>query len=225
MELQGRVVVPAASERVWEALNNVEVLRACIPGCEEIQQVSPEEMQARVMLRLGPVRARFTGKVLITDVRPLQGYTLNFEGSGGAAGFATGSSVVVLTPGPEGTQLEYTTRATVAGKLGQIGARLMDASARQLADRFFAAFQAHVAKHAGNSTPQPDSRGVTVATQDTEDGAKPVEAPPRAAPQPIAHAPTVRSGWLRTEGARLLWFTAGGASTALGVLLGAIWWR
>lgn len=225
MELQGRVVVLAAAERVWEALNNVEVLRACIPGCEEMQQVSPEEMRARVMLRLGPVRATFTGKVLITDIRPLQGYTLNFEGSGGAAGFATGSSVVVLTPGPDGTELEYTARATVAGKLGQIGARLMDASARQLADRFFAAFQAHVASDAGNSTPQSDSRGLAGATRDPEDGVEPAEAPPRAAPQPIAHVPPARSDWLRAEGARLLWFTAGGASTALGVLLGAIWWR
>ena len=95
---------------------------------EEVQQISPEEMHARVLLRMGPVRARFAGKVKMTDIRPMQGYTLNFEGSGGNAGFAKGSSVITLSSAGDATQLDYTAQATVAGKLGQIGGRLIDAS-------------------------------------------------------------------------------------------------
>ena len=144
MELNGSVTIPAPAEAVWLALNNPDTLRRCIPGCEEVRQISPTEMHARVALRMGPVRATFVGKVLLTDVRPPVGCTLNFEGSGGGAGFAKGSSVIALTEVPSGTQLDYTTQASVAGKLGQIGGRLMDASAKQLADRFFTAFKAEV---------------------------------------------------------------------------------
>ena len=128
MELQGRVTLPAPVQQVWQALNDPEILRQCIPGCEEVQQISPEEMHARVLLRMGPVRARFAGKVKMTDIRPMQGYTLNFEGSGGSAGFAKGSSVITLSSAGDATQLDYTAQATVAGKLGQIGGRLIDAS-------------------------------------------------------------------------------------------------
>jgi carbon monoxide dehydrogenase subunit G len=200
MELQGSVTLPAAPEQVWQALNDPEVLRLCIPGCEEVRQISPEEMHARVTLKLGPVRASFVGKVRLTDVRPLQGCALNFEGSGGSAGFAKGSSVIALTAVSEGTRLDYTTQASVAGKLGQIGGRLMDASARQLADRFFAAFKAHIT--GGNSAALPVVAGASMA------------------------APSVAtSNSLATESSRLLWFTAGLASTAIGVWIGAHWLR
>ena len=127
MELQGSVAIPAAPEQVWQALNDPDVLRRCIPGCEEVRQISAQEMHARLLLKMGPVRANFVGKVLMTDVRAPHGYTLNFEGSGGSAGFARGSSVITLTPTADGTQLDYTAQASVAGKLGQIGGRLMDA--------------------------------------------------------------------------------------------------
>jgi carbon monoxide dehydrogenase subunit G len=212
MELQGSVILPAGSEPVWLALNNPNVLRLCIPGCEEVRQISPEEMHARVMLRLGPVRANFVGKVLMTDVRPLQGCTLNFEGSGGSAGFARGSSAIVLTAVPEGTRLDYTAQASVAGKLGQIGGRLMDASAKQLADRFFAAFKSHIT--AGDSAiPLIPSTSATAA----------------AAAAPIAGIGSTEPGtpeaWFEREKPRLLWFIAGVASTALGVWMGAHWLR
>jgi uncharacterized protein len=197
MELQGSVTLPAIPEQVWQALNDPEVLRLCIPGCEEVRQISPIEMHARVVLKLGPVRANFVGKVRLTDVRPLQGCTLNFEGSGGAAGFAKGSSVIVLNTVPEGTQLDYTAQASVAGKLGQIGGRLMDASARQLADRFFAAFKAQIT--GGASAGQP----------------------PVAAYAGTAALSSEPSGWFDKEKSRLLWFIAGAAATALGVWMGA----
>jgi carbon monoxide dehydrogenase subunit G len=196
MELQGSVILPAGSEPVWLALNNPNVLRLCIPGCEEVRQISPEEMHARVMLRLGPVRANFVGKVLMTDVRPLQGCTLNFEGSGGSAGFARGSSAIVLTAVPEGTRLDYTAHA----------------SAKQLADRFFAAFKSHIT--AGDSAiPLIPSTSATAA----------------AAAAPIAGIGSTEPGtpeaWFEREKPRLLWFIAGVASTALGVWMGAHWLR
>ena len=206
MELQGSVNISAPPDRVWQALNDPEVLRLCIPGCEEVRQLSPEEMHARVLLKLGPVRAHFVGKVRLMDVRPLQGYTLHFEGSGGAAGFAKGSSVVTLTSTAEGTRLDYSSQASVAGKLGQIGGRLIAASARQLADRFFASFQAQL-------------------------GGAPAPALPLAlaAPAVLAGAPAgampPAPGWFEKEKSRLLWFCAGVASTALGVWMGAHWLR
>jgi carbon monoxide dehydrogenase subunit G len=201
MELQGSVTLPAIPEQVWQALNDPEVLRLCIPGCEEVRQISPDEMHARVMLKLGPVRANFVGKVRLTDVRPLQGCTLNFEGSGGSAGFAKGSSVIALTAVPEGTRLDYTAQASVAGKLGQIGGRLMDASAKQLADRFFAAFKANIT------------------------GGSSVAQLPVTAQAGMAASPAEPSGWFEKEKSRLLWFFAGVAATALGVWMGAHWLR
>jgi hypothetical protein len=146
------------------------------------------------------VRASFVGKVRLTDVRPLQGCTLNFEGSGGSAGFAKGSSVITLTTVSEGTRLDYSTQASVAGKLGQIGGRLMDASARQMADHFFNTFKAHVT--GGNSAALPVVAGASMV------------APSAATP-----------GSFATESSRLLWFTAGVAATAIGVWIGAHWLR
>jgi carbon monoxide dehydrogenase subunit G len=213
MELQGSVTLPALPEQVWQALNDPEVLRLCIPGCEEVRQISPDEMHARVVLKLGPVRASFVGKVRLTDVRPLQGCTLNFEGSGGSAGFAKGSSVIALTAVLEGTRLDYTAQATVAGKLGQIGGRLMDASARQLADRFFAAFKAHITS--GGSAMLP-----ALASQIPGGGKLPLVPQPGFADQPAA-----ASGWFAIEKSRLLWFCAGVASTSIGVWMGAHWLR
>lgn len=209
MELQGSVTIPATPEQVWQALNDPGVLKLCIPGCEEVRQISPTEMHARVALRMGPVRAHFAGKVLLTDIRPLQGCTLNFEGSGGSAGFARGSSVITLSAADGGTRLDYTTQASVAGKLGQIGGRLMDASARQLADKFFAAFKAQLAGEVPSELAlAPAAAGFPLVPQA---GGAARGMPPE--------------GWFAQERPRLLWFAAGVASTALGVWMGAHWLR
>ncbi len=209
MELNGSVTIPATAETVWLALNNPETLRRCIPGCEEVRQISPTEMHARVALRMGPVRATFVGKVLLTDVRAPSGCTLNFEGSGGGAGFAKGNAVIALTEVPGGTQLNYTTQASVAGKLGQIGGRLMDASAKQLADRFFASFKAEVS---GETVGEPAQSAVALS-------------PATSMPSVAASAPMPERSSLQTETSRLLWFAAGAASTALGVWMGSHWLR
>jgi carbon monoxide dehydrogenase subunit G len=213
MELQGSVTIPAAPEQVWHALNDPEVLRLCIPGCEEIRQISAQEMHARLMLKMGPVRANFVGKVLLTDVRPPLGYTLNFEGSGGSAGFARGSSVIALTATADGTQLDYTAQASVAGKLGQIGGRLMDASARQLADRFFTAFKAHLTESAAGG------RQIAIAPTATSERF-PVIAQPAS-----SNASSPGATWFENEKPRLMWFAAGVVSTAIGVWMGAHWLR
>jgi uncharacterized protein len=230
MELQGSVTMTASPEQVWQALNDPEVLRQCIPGCEEVQQISPEEMHARVLLRMGPVRARFAGKVKMTDVRPMQGYTLNFEGSGGSAGFARGSSVITLSAMDGGTQLTYTAQASVAGKLGQIGGRLMDASAGQLADKFFNNFKVHLSADEASA----------VATAPL--GASIVGGAPVPTMSAIARAgemasagfgtmasssalPAQAVGWTDREMPRLLWFVAGVAATSFGVWMGAHWLR
>ncbi len=210
MELQGSVSITARPEQVWQALNDPQVLRQCIPGCEEVQQISAEEMHARVLLRMGPVRARFAGKVKMTNITPLQGYTLNFEGSGGSAGFARGSSVITLTAIDNGTLLAYTAQASVAGKLGQIGGRLMDASAGQLADKFFNNFKSHLSD---------DLMLGTANTAPLTSGAIPDGAANNA-------ANSSRSDhWLEREIPRLLWFCAGVIATSVGVWMGAHWLR
>ena len=212
MELQGSVTIPALPGQVWQALNDPEILRRCIPGCEEVQQITPEEMHARVLLRMGPVRARFAGKVKMTDIRPLQGYTLNFEGSGGSAGFARGSSVITLTPVGEATKLDYTVQASVAGKLGQIGGRLIDASSKQLADKFFSSFKDALA----DTGDGPAVQALTVAPGDAEN------ASARGAMHVTTHKP-VPVSWTGSDGLRLVWFCAGVAATSLGVWMGSHW--
>ena len=209
MELQGSVTIPALPGQVWQALNDPEILRRCIPGCEEVQQISPEEMHARVLLRMGPVRARFAGKVKMTDIRPLQGYTLNFEGSGGSAGFARGSSVITLTPVGEATKLDYTVQASVAGKLGQIGGRLIDASSKQLADKFFSSFKDALADTG-------DGPALPAFTENAEN------AGARGA-MPVTTRESLQGNWRGSDGLRLVWFCAGVAATSLGVWMGAHW--
>jgi uncharacterized protein len=228
MELQGSVTMTASPEQVWQALNDPEVLRQCIPGCEEVQQISPQEMHARVLLRMGPVRARFAGKVKMTDVRPLQGYTLNFEGSGGSAGFARGSSVITLAAMDGGTQLAYTAQASVAGKLGQIGGRLMDASAGQLADKFFSNFKSYL-NGAGVNAEAIDNGEAKLAAHEPSTPALPATTRAGqilgAAFNPSGPTGMPQGNWTDRELPRLLWFVAGVAATSLGVWMGAHWLR
>ena len=138
MKMQGEYVVPAAREAVWEALNDPEVLKACIPGCESVEKTSETEMQAAVTAKVGPVKAKFKGKITLSDLDPPNGYTISGEGSGGAAGFAKGGAKVALSDTDDGTLLAYDVDAQVGGKLAQIGQRLIDGTAKKMADQFFA---------------------------------------------------------------------------------------
>jgi carbon monoxide dehydrogenase subunit G len=140
MELKGEQLIAAPVSKVWLGLNDVTVLHASIPGCEEIERISEEEVRAKVMFKIGPVRARFSGKLLLSDIVPNASCSMAFEGSGGAAGFAKGKAKVELISSEEGTLVRYSTEASIGGKLGQIGGRLISASAKKIADDFFLAF-------------------------------------------------------------------------------------
>ncbi len=146
MEMTNSRIVPAPVAAVWQALNDPAALKACIPGCESLERIGDDEWQATVAARVGPVSARFSGKMRMTDSTPPTGYTLHFEGQGGAAGFANGEARVTLAPAADNqTTLTYVAKAQVGGKLAQIGSRLIDGAAAKLADEFFENFGARFA--------------------------------------------------------------------------------
>jgi len=140
MDIKGEERIPVSIQTVWEGLNSTDILLQAIPGCESIERTGENELQAKVMIKLGPVTARFSGKVSMSEIRPLEGYTLNFEGSGGAAGFAKGSAEIRLQDEGDRTLLTYNAKASIGGKLGQLGSRLIEGSAKKLSAEFFSAF-------------------------------------------------------------------------------------
>ncbi len=144
--MSGEVRIPASQQRVWAALNDPETLRQAIPGCEALTKLSDTELEAVAKASVGPVSARFKGKVKLSDLDPPNGYTLSGEGNGGVAGFAKGQAQVRLTPDGADTILHYTVKATVGGKLAQIGQRLIDGAAKKMADEFFHEFSALAAE-------------------------------------------------------------------------------
>jgi carbon monoxide dehydrogenase subunit G len=144
MELNGERTIPASVDKTWAALNDPEVLKACIAGCETLERTAEDKMTAVVALKVGPVSARFKGNIAMTNIDAPNGYTINFDGQGGVAGFGKGSADVALSPEGEATRLTYTARATVGGKMAQIGARLIDAAAGKITEDFFKAFEAHL---------------------------------------------------------------------------------
>ncbi len=155
MEMTGENRIPASREKVWAALNDPEILKASIPGCQSLEKTSDTEMTATVQAKVGPVKATFKGHVTLSNIDAPNGYTISGEGKGGVAGFAKGGADVKLTPDGDGTLLAYKVNAQVGGKLAQIGARLIDATAKQMADQFFAAFSANVAGPAAASADAP----------------------------------------------------------------------
>ncbi len=140
MDLSGEYTIAAPREKVWQALNDAEILKQCVPGCDEIIKVSDTEFTAKVTSRIGPVKIKFTGRMTLSDLDPPNGYTISGEGQGGAAGFAKGAATVRLSDTGEGTILRYEVKATVGGKLAQIGSRLIDGAARKLSSEFFQTF-------------------------------------------------------------------------------------
>jgi len=153
MEFQGRYLIPAAPELVWAGLNDPEILKACIPGCEEISKTSPTDFLATATLKIGPVKARFKGKVTLSELDPPTRCVLSGEGQGGMAGFAKGNAEVFLSQEGSGTSLSYAAHATVGGKLAQIGQRLIDGAAKQIADDFFGRFAAVLSAAAAETAP------------------------------------------------------------------------
>ncbi|MDE2182090.1 MAG: carbon monoxide dehydrogenase subunit G [Alphaproteobacteria bacterium] len=140
MEFKGQYNIPAPPDEVWRALNDPNVLQASIPGCQSLVRLGPTEFEASALVHIGPLRATFRGKVSLSDLDPPRRYRITGEGQGGAAGFAGGEAEVALTKTQDGTAIVYAARANVGGKLAQVGQRLIDGAARQIADEFFQRF-------------------------------------------------------------------------------------
>ncbi len=140
MDMAGERRINAPREQVWAALNDPEILKSCIPGCESLEKTSDTDMKATASVKIGPIAARFNGKVQLLDLDPPNGYRIEGEGQGGVAGFAKGGAAVKLAEDGPGTILTYDVKAQVGGKIAQLGARLIDATAKQMADAFFDRF-------------------------------------------------------------------------------------
>ena len=144
MDITGQYRIAAPREVVWAALNDPDVLRRCIPGCQELKRTSDTEFTAKVTLKIGPMNTNFTGAVTLQDLDPPKGYTISGQGQGGAAGFAKGSAHVTLAEDGGHTVLDYIAKADVGGKLASLGGRLIQATSKKLADEFFSKFAAEV---------------------------------------------------------------------------------
>ncbi len=139
--IEGEERISAPVEKVWEALNDPEILKECIPGCQDLEMKSPTEMAATVVLKIGPIKATFAGEVTLTNLKPPHSYTITGEGKGGIAGFAKGGADVMLTEdGPDTTLLKYEAKADVGGKIAQLGSRLITSTSKKLAGQFFSSF-------------------------------------------------------------------------------------
>jgi uncharacterized protein len=200
MEMSGEERIPATQDQTWAALNDPEILKACVPGCESIERLADNEYQVLMVARIGPVSAKFKGKLALSDLKPPNSYAIAFEGQGGGAGFGKGSAQVQLAPEGEGTLLSYQVKASVGGKLAQIGSRLVDAAAKKISKDFFAAFNETVGgQHAAGGG----------AAHDDAHGARDDHAP----------GPVPRDPDLPTVSNASLVFLAGGALVVVAVAL------
>jgi carbon monoxide dehydrogenase subunit G len=163
MEMNGTRAIPAPAERVWHALNDPEVLKACIAGCESIERTADNEFAVAMTARVGPVSAKFSGRIVLSDIVAPTSYTITFDGQGGAAGFANGNAKVQLAPEGSGTRINYQASAQVGGKLAQIGSRLVDGAAAKVADDFFGRLVEHLGGGAGAGAELPPPEAVKKA--------------------------------------------------------------
>lgn len=183
MEFSGEYRIPAPRQKVWEALNDPAILQQAIPGCESLEKTSDTELKAAVRMRVGPVSAKFGGKVTLSDFDPPNSYRISGEGQGGAAGFAKGGAVVKLADDGGATVLTYTADAQVGGKIAQVGARLIEGTAKKLADEFFSKF----AELVGASAEPPPQSAAAAASS----------TPPQPAPSsPSSSAARGLNHWL-----------------------------
>jgi uncharacterized protein len=146
MEMTGEQLIHATQADTWTALNDPQILKACLPGCESIELTGPDEYAVQMTARVGPVSAKFKGKMSLSNIQVPNSYSIAFEGQGGVAGFAKGSADVSLAAEGHDTRLSYKAKANVGGKLAQIGSRLVDAAANKVAGEFFAAFNEKISK-------------------------------------------------------------------------------
>ena len=206
MEMTGEQLVPAPQRVVWDALNDPAMLKASVPGCEAIDPIAENEYQVLMVARVGPVSAKFKGKMTLSDVKPPESYSIAFEGQGGAAGFAKGGAHVRLAPEGDKTKLSYDVKASVGGKLAQIGSRLVDAAAKKVADDFFRNFNEKV--------------GAAHGARDKSEDTTVVLAPPKDEKEHDEHGkPLPRDPDLPDVSKTTLMFFAGGALVVFAVAL------
>lgn len=192
MEMTGERRIGAPREAVWAALNDPAVLKEAIPGCESVERIGDDQFQAKVSMKLGPMSAKFGGKVTLSNINPPASYTISGEGTGGAMGFAKGGADVALDEiGPSETVLRYNVKAQVGGKMAQLGARLIDSTAKSMADQFFDRFAAQV-------TPKVEPEAVAEAPAAIE-GAAPAAPARAAAPAPAGDDIFAKAGRLLTQ--------------------------
>jgi carbon monoxide dehydrogenase subunit G len=175
MELQGERLIPADVQRTWDALNDPEILKDCVPGCESLERTGDNSFEALVAVKVGPVSARFKGRLQMTNIEPPRAYTINFDGQGGAAGFSKGSADVSLLAEGAATRLRYDARAQVGGKMAQIGSRLIDAAAAKITEEFFSKFEQRL------KPPAEEAPAVETAAAAAAAGPAPVGAPAKRA--------------------------------------------
>ena len=172
MEMQGSRQLAITQQQAWDALNDPAVLKTCIPGCDKVEPTGENQYSIGMALKIGPVAAKFTGKIVLSDINPPQSYTISFEGQGGPAGFGKGSAKVQLVPNERGTELAYSVQASVGGKIAQLGQRLIDGAAKSMAEDFFKRFDEEMQKQ------HPEA----YAAQAQADAAAGVVVAPAAAP-------------------------------------------
>lgn len=165
MDMQGSRQLAVTQQQAWDALNDPAVLKACIPGCDKVEPTGENQYAIGMALKIGPVSAKFTGKITLTDINPPASYKLSFDGQGGVAGFGKGSAAVTLVPNADGCELSYTVQASVGGKVAQLGQRLIDGAAKSMAEDFFKRFDEEMQRqHPESYAAKAVMGGVTEAT-------------------------------------------------------------
>lgn len=191
MEMSGQKIIPEDRETVWKALNDPQILRSCIPGCQSLEKISDTEMEASATIKVGPVSAKFGGKVLLSELNEPVSYRITGEGQGGVARFAKGSAFISLDEVPGGTMLNYTVDAQVGGKLAQLGGRLIDATAKKMSEAFFEKFAAEIRRQYHGEGEVASSAGMANAGSSSRSAAS--AAP--SAQLPPAHPGSLPPGY------------------------------
>jgi uncharacterized protein len=221
MEMQASRTLAVSQQQGWDALNDPEVLKLCIPGCDKVEATGDNQYAVAMALKIGPVSAKFAGKITLSDIVPPESYTIAFDGSGGVAGFGKGNARVSLVPlpadatGQDSCELHYTVQATVGGKIAQLGQRLIDGAAKSMAEDFFARFDKEMQRRYPRA--EPAESAPTAGASDVPIPA----APPAEAPSSRAGAVGATQGASNPDTAMPAWLWAAGAAA---LVLLAWWW-